>query len=158
MHIYICTYILHPYVCTYTIYTPLYIHICTYKWRHISIYMEVYIWIYIQRCIYGYRERWGAGVETQKNVWGEIGEWGRVPFNETYAPLLSTIYDGAQGSLNFLKMVLDPSPPPLHIVEVNTLQPLSLSFSLCISHSRSCFRSHAHAHFALALTVIHTSL
>ena len=40
-------------------------------------------------------ERWGSGVETQKNVRGEIGGWGRVPFNETYAPLLSTIYDGA---------------------------------------------------------------
>ena len=39
-------------------------------------------------------ERWGAGVETQKNVRGEIGGWGRVPFNEPYAPLLSTIYDG----------------------------------------------------------------
>ena len=41
------------------------------------------------------QERWGAGVETQKNVRGEIGGWGRVPFNEPYAPLLSTIYDGA---------------------------------------------------------------
>ena len=40
-------------------------------------------------------ERWGAGVETQKNVQGDIGGWGRVPFNETYAPSLSTIYDGA---------------------------------------------------------------
>ena len=40
-------------------------------------------------------ERWGAGVETQKNVRGEIGGRGRVPFNEPYAPLLSTIYDGA---------------------------------------------------------------
>ena len=40
-------------------------------------------------------EKWGAGVETQKNVLGEIGGWGRVPFNETYAPSLSTIYDGA---------------------------------------------------------------
>ena len=40
-------------------------------------------------------ERWGAGVETQKNVRGEIGGWGRVPFNEPYGPLLSTIYDGA---------------------------------------------------------------
>ena len=40
-------------------------------------------------------ERWGAGVETQKNGRGEIGGWGRVPFNETYAPSLSTIYDGA---------------------------------------------------------------
>ena len=40
-------------------------------------------------------ERWGAGVETQKNVRGEIGGCGRVPFNEPYAPSLSTIYDGA---------------------------------------------------------------
>jgi len=40
-------------------------------------------------------QRWGAGVETQKNVRGEIGGWGRVPFNEPYAPSLSTIYDGA---------------------------------------------------------------
>ena len=40
-------------------------------------------------------ERWGAGVETQKDVQGEIGGWGRVPFNEPYAPSLSTIYDGA---------------------------------------------------------------
>ena len=40
-------------------------------------------------------ERWGAGVETQKNVRGEIGGWGRVLFKEPYAPLLSTIYDGA---------------------------------------------------------------
>ena len=46
----------------------------------------------VQMC---YSERWGAGVETQKNVRGEIGGWGRVPFNETYAPSLSTIYDGA---------------------------------------------------------------
>jgi len=40
-------------------------------------------------------ERWGAGVETQQNVRGEIVGWGRVPFNEPYAPSLSTIYDGA---------------------------------------------------------------
>ena len=40
-------------------------------------------------------ERWGAGVETQQNVRGEIGGWGRVPINEPYAPSLSTIYDGA---------------------------------------------------------------
>ena len=43
----------------------------------------------------GLKERWGAGVETQKTVRGEIGGWGRVPFNEPYAPSLSTIYDGA---------------------------------------------------------------
>jgi len=41
------------------------------------------------------KERWGAGVKTQQNVRGEIGGWGRVPFDETYAPSLSTIYDGA---------------------------------------------------------------
>jgi len=40
-------------------------------------------------------ERWGAGVETQKNVRGVFGGWGRVPFNETYAPSISTICDGA---------------------------------------------------------------
>ena len=40
-------------------------------------------------------ERLGAGVETQKNLRGEVGGWGRVPFNEPYAPSLSTIYDGA---------------------------------------------------------------
>ena len=40
-------------------------------------------------------ERWGAGVETQKNVRGEIEGWGRVPFNEPYAPSWITIYDGA---------------------------------------------------------------
>ena len=46
---------------------------------------------------HGGSERWGAGVETQtqKNVRGEVGGWGRVPFNEPYAPSLSTIYDGA---------------------------------------------------------------
>ena len=44
---------------------------------------------------HGIQERWGAGVETQQNVRGEIGGWGRVPFNEPYAPSLSTIYDGA---------------------------------------------------------------
>ena len=43
----------------------------------------------------GAYERWGAGVETQKNVRGEVGGWGRVPFTEPYAPWLSTIYDGA---------------------------------------------------------------
>ena len=46
-------------------------------------------------CVAGKEERWGAGVETQKNVRKEIGGWGRVPFNEPYAPSLSTIYDGA---------------------------------------------------------------
>ena len=52
------------------------------------------VWL-LRDTIHLYVERWGAGVETQKNVRGEIGGWGRVPFNETYAPFLSTIYDGA---------------------------------------------------------------
>ena len=50
---------------------------------------------FINTFIYDWGERWGAGVETQKNVRGEIWGWGRVPFNEPYAPLLSTIYNGA---------------------------------------------------------------
>ena len=61
--------------------------------------MCVYRYEYISQQIRNTRaardERWGAGVETQKNVRGEIGGWGRVPFNEPYAPSLSTIYDGA---------------------------------------------------------------
>ena len=50
--------------------------------------------MFTDKYMYG-AERWGAGVETQKNVLGVFGGWGRVPFNENYAPLLSTIYDGA---------------------------------------------------------------
>ena len=53
------------------------------------------VWNVGLECTLSVEERWGAGVETQKNVRGEIGGWGRVPFNETYAPSLSTIYDGA---------------------------------------------------------------
>jgi len=37
----------------------------------------------------------GLGSRPKKNVREDIGGWGRVPFNETYAPSLSTIYDGA---------------------------------------------------------------
>ena len=61
------------------------IYTCTYVKVHRAYPTKMYM------CM----ERWGAGVETQKNVRGEIGGWGRVPFNETYAPSLSTIYDGA---------------------------------------------------------------
>jgi len=51
------------------------------------------VWVFV--CVFVEdAERWGAGVETQKNVREEIGKWGRVPFNEPYAPSLSTIYDG----------------------------------------------------------------
>ena len=82
-------------------------HILTYR-EHILTYREsstytMSIKHFLKKCmphgicvhIPTLHERWGAGVETQKNVRGEIGGWGRVPFNEPYAPSLSTIYDGA---------------------------------------------------------------
>jgi len=46
-------------------------------------------------------ERWGAGVETQKNVRGEIGGWGRVPFN---------LRRGV-GLIKFLENGTRPQPP-----------------------------------------------
>jgi len=55
--------------------------------------IQVYTYNHMRRM--GECERWGAGVETQKNVRGEIGGWGRVPFNEPYASSLRTIYDEA---------------------------------------------------------------
>ena len=66
---------------------PIHIHILT----HVEcVFMSMFM------ChTYPHAEKWGAGVKTQKMVRGENGEWGRVPFNETYAPSLSTIYDGA---------------------------------------------------------------
>ena len=71
-----------------------YIHTQIYVYTHVHLYIfvKMYVFIRIQGCD---AERWGAGVETPKNVRGEIGGWGRVPFNETYAPSLSTIYDAA---------------------------------------------------------------
>jgi len=71
---------------------------------------ETKLWIERERSNYGNREReinlWkererlimrGGGLGSRpKKMYGEkIGGWGRVPFNETYAPSLSTIYDGA---------------------------------------------------------------
>jgi len=42
----------------------------------IFVYTHIYICIQIcQRWVYIIGERWGAGVETQKNVRGEVGEW-----------------------------------------------------------------------------------
>ena len=83
----------HAYTHTYT---------CTHAQTHIHAHEDtqmrtLYILTAPSRSSHShaYAERWGAGVETQKNVRGEIGGWGRVPFNETYAPSLSTIYDGA---------------------------------------------------------------
>ena len=62
---------------------------------YVSEFLKCPIYTYTCESVATLAERWGAGVETQKNVRGEIGRWGRVPFNEPYAPSLSTIYDGA---------------------------------------------------------------
>jgi len=106
IHIHICIY-KYIYICrpTYTVYGGLYIYIYIYiqTYIQINIYKRTYRMVTVcrQDAIHKQThrmatgERWGAGVETQKNVRGEIGGWGRVPFNETYAPSLSTIYDGA---------------------------------------------------------------
>ena len=59
-----------------------------YLWEQGARICGVYMYLYTA-------ERWGAGVETHKNVREEVGGWGRVPLNEPYAPSLSTIYDGA---------------------------------------------------------------
>ena len=102
IHIYICG-TLYIYTYTYvwvsgTLYTYTYTYMCMYR-RH--IHMCIYIMHQKPTCKFNSRsrnsavERWGAGVETQKNIRGEVGGWGRVPFNEPYAPSLSTIYDGA---------------------------------------------------------------
>jgi len=92
----ICTYI-HEYMRI--IYTSICMHVHMRICIHmcVCIYIEIYRDYIYKRDLCSRREdkRWGAGVETQKNVWGEIGGWGRVPFNEPYAPSLSTIYDGA---------------------------------------------------------------
>jgi len=68
-----------------------FIHTHTYLHERCFKYIQAVLHIHTDRL----EERWGAGVETQKNVREEIGGWGRVPFNEPYAPLVSTIYDGA---------------------------------------------------------------
>jgi len=120
-HIYLFIYIhIYTHTCTHIyisigIYTNLHrhkfifvhIHICLYLWcsrertacsssiwapNSLSIF-DVYSFHHIP--VNRNFERWCAGVETQKNVRREIGGWGRVPFNEPYAPSLSTIYDGA---------------------------------------------------------------
>ena len=93
-HIHIHTYMyIYMYVC---------VHVCidiiTKRIKNLNSQVNFRISIYVFMCVRScvcYNERWGAGVETQKNVRGEIEGWGRVPFNEPYAPSLSTIYDGA---------------------------------------------------------------
>jgi len=69
----------------------IYTYVYMYTYKCIFICIDIYTWDSYN--VQPPDERWGAGVETQKNVRGEIGEWGRVPFNEPYAPSLSTIYD-----------------------------------------------------------------
>ena len=55
----------------------MFMDICLHK--HILIYICTHIHVHcLCFALMGY-ERWGAGVETQKNVRGEIGGWGRVP-------------------------------------------------------------------------------
>ena len=101
-------YILYIYIMyIYTSAEHIYIHIVYVHTVHIhpcraacraAATQSMYIYIYMYTYVYfllAYYERWGAGVETQKNVRREIGGWVRVPFNEPYAPSLSTIYDGA---------------------------------------------------------------
>jgi len=74
------------------------IEICPVLDVHTNFYLKIGKITFLELRILSYittDERGGAGVETQKNVRGEVGGWGRVPFNEPYAPSLSTIYDGA---------------------------------------------------------------
>ena len=79
-------------VCVYkTIEVPIYVYK---RHTYMHTYMRDTYTAHMNVLVYE-EERWGSGVETQKNVRGEIGGWGRVPFNEPYAPSLSTIYDGA---------------------------------------------------------------
>jgi len=85
-NIYIHRYIIYIYICIHT-YIYIYSYIYIYTYVHVNIQQTLTI-------LYS-AERWGAGVEAQKNVRGEVGGWGRVPFNEPYAPSLSTIYDRA---------------------------------------------------------------
>jgi len=51
------------------------------------------------------KERWGAGVETQKYVRGDIGAWGRVPSNVKYH-----LRRGV-GFIKFLENGTRPQPP-----------------------------------------------
>jgi len=90
-----CIYVDHEYELMYVYercYFLVHIRLYTYKHTHTRTDIDTNLYEYMHD---GYEERWGAGVETQKNVRGEIGGWGRVPLNEPYAPSLSTIYDGA---------------------------------------------------------------
>ena len=74
------------------------VYVCVCVFMSTCVCVCVCVCMYVCACVHARAcecERWGAGVETQKNVRGEIGGWGRVPFNEPYAPSLSTNNDGA---------------------------------------------------------------
>jgi len=80
-------------------------------------------------------ERWGAGVETQKYVRGDIGGWGRVPFNETYAPSLSTIFlRRGVGFIKFLENGTRPQPPtsPCDMTHSSHLCSAMMHVCLCV--------------------------
>ena len=90
MSVYIST---HMYMFTYV---RVYIHICSHftstshqQSRLLKLFLKSQMHC-VRTFMCDMHERWGPGVETQKNVRGEIGGWGRVPFNEPYAPSLST--------------------------------------------------------------------
>ena len=94
IRVYILTYV-HSCIFSYVVFKFLY------SYRYVVVYLFVcasiidFPTLCTKARLRSLRREVGAGVETQKNVRGEIGGWGRVPFNETYAPSLSTIYDGA---------------------------------------------------------------
>jgi len=68
----------------------------------------------IQREGSGQVERWGAWVETQKNVRGEIGGWGRVPF--ALRPVVKYHLRRGVGLINFFENGTRPQPPTLGYV------------------------------------------
>ena len=58
-------------------------------------------------------ERWGAGVETQKNCTGRDWGMGSSTIEWGLRPVVKYHLRRGVGLVKFLKMVLDPRPPPL---------------------------------------------
>ena len=107
-----------------------------------SIYTRMYVvvdttwvpWTYTTSCVRlgklaRHSERWGAGVETQINVRGEIGGWGRVPFNETYAP--SFHLRRGVGFMKFLENGTRPQPPTSRHSPIYVM-PTGVSICTCV--------------------------
>jgi len=91
-------------------------------------------WTYTTSCVRlgklaRHSERWGAGVETQINVRGEIGGWGRVPFNETYAP--SFHLRRGVGFMKFLENGTRPQPPTSRHSPIYVM-PTGVSICTCV--------------------------